>query len=788
VTGTLAPSSVSNQWMAFGTDDDAAGKLCVANGTNIGGRCYFNDGRIFMISNTSSTIPVSAAGGMEHGTIDGNASIVFAPQGSLTGGSNDRLFFIQSSISNSGCTSGGSAICLITNAPLAKGATSFTTAAADGATITPGQWIIIEETFSTSGCCNYIDWVKVASVATVGGTSTVTLTQPLEMAFPMDTNNSIVDVVGFRPVNDLNSHTTIRNLTVYTPMMFDSTLGRRPNVFNTQGTYGLTLENLKCWDVAKNCLAADYDNAMHVVNNFWGIEGTGTEIASTVHSMVEHNTFAKQPSPINQNLSACAGGTSPSGLNVDLATAFSAITDNQIDGCQVGNYLLQGSHDNTLAHNQYGWISSTSAGSGCILSIGGYNNKLIANTCVGATVSSSTGILVEDSAVNPALKSNLNQAQFNEVGSNFTTAYSFTGTNGTDCYSFLSGGAQQGTCYISAAQNNTFSGTNTFWNQADATYTDIIERAGLTTDQVLHHIYAGFSGTQYWDIEKDAVNGFRFRWVPGNLPVLLFSSAGQTAINAVTSNICLGCSPGAASGGTQMYSGGTNPYPVDTFSGIGLASIGGDFLAYSNLSMAQVLPPLFTTFATANTGGTLGAGSYCYRVSSVNLNGESLAQTEQCQTVPIGTSTNTVTVNWFQQLGATGYNVYGRTTGAELLMTPSPLSPSVETFVDTGSVTPSGALPGANTTRGGITLTGTKLTGDQGAGALLQHSTGSPTNGAYVQYDSTGNAVSGPAGSAVPQVGTPTVNQAACIKSAGPPVVIGYCSTVVGAGGSCTCN
>ena len=34
----------------------------------------------------------------------------------------------------------------------------------------------------------------------------------------------------------------------------------------------------------------------------------------------------------------------------------------------------------------------------------------------------------------------------------------------------------------------------------------------------------------------------------------------------------------------------------------------------------------------------------------------------------------------------------------------------------------------------------------------------------------------------------PTVGQAACIKSTGPPVTIGYCSTVVGAGGACTCN
>ncbi len=37
-------------------------------------------------------------------------------------------------------------------------------------------------------------------------------------------------------------------------------------------------------------------------------------------------------------------------------------------------------------------------------------------------------------------------------------------------------------------------------------------------------------------------------------------------------------------------------------------------------------------------------------------------------------------------------------------------------------------------------------------------------------------------------VGTPTVGKAACIKSAGPPVVIGYCSTVVDSAGDCTCN
>lgn len=40
---------------------------------------------------------------------------------------------------------------------------------------------------------------------------------------------------------------------------------------------------------------------------------------------------------------------------------------------------------------------------------------------------------------------------------------------------------------------------------------------------------------------------------------------------------------------------------------------------------------------------------------------------------------------------------------------------------------------------------------------------------------------------AIPQVGTPVVNSAACIKSVGPPVVIGYCTGAYTAG-ICTCN
>jgi hypothetical protein len=40
----------------------------------------------------------------------------------------------------------------------------------------------------------------------------------------------------------------------------------------------------------------------------------------------------------------------------------------------------------------------------------------------------------------------------------------------------------------------------------------------------------------------------------------------------------------------------------------------------------------------------------------------------------------------------------------------------------------------------------------------------------------------------IPTVGTPPVGHAVCVKSAGPPVALGYCSSLVANDGSCTCN
>ena len=131
------------------------------------------------------------------------------------------------------------------------------------------------------------------------------------------------------------------------------------------------------------------------------------------------------------------------------------------------------------------------------------------------------------------------------------------------------------------------------------------------------------------------------------------------------------------------------------------------------------------------SGSVLGAGTlnhsttYCYRVSALDgAGGETLAWSpEHCITTGAGADTYAVIHTWANVPGAKAYNVYGRTTGAELLMTPTPI-PNTQTvffagfgtfvvYTDTGSATPSGALPSSNTT-GAITAAGAVTSGANG--------------------------------------------------------------------------
>lgn len=118
-------------------------------------------------------------------------------------------------------------------------------------------------------------------------------------------------------------------------------------------------------------------------------------------------------------------------------------------------------------------------------------------------------------------------------------------------------------------------------------------------------------------------------------------------------------------------------------------------------SSAAISSPSAPTFIQDTTGGTLGAGTYSYRISAVTGTGETLAGTAATTVVASGT-TNCINVGWTMVDGAQKYKIYGRTGGSELLL--ATVQPSgaeafgVSFWKDTGAVTPAGALPASNTT------------------------------------------------------------------------------------------
>lgn len=125
---------------------------------------------------------------------------------------------------------------------------------------------------------------------------------------------------------------------------------------------------------------------------------------------------------------------------------------------------------------------------------------------------------------------------------------------------------------------------------------------------------------------------------------------------------------------------------------------GGDVTA---VQIGALLTPS-PTVTTADTGGTLaGSTTFEYQVAALNAAGETLASAPVTVTTGSTTATSANTVAWPAVPGAASYDVYGRTSGSvALLANTTSLS-----YTDTGSVTPSGALPTANTTAPATGLT-----------------------------------------------------------------------------------
>lgn len=111
----------------------------------------------------------------------------------------------------------------------------------------------------------------------------------------------------------------------------------------------------------------------------------------------------------------------------------------------------------------------------------------------------------------------------------------------------------------------------------------------------------------------------------------------------------------------------------------------GDNLAIGITSSNLEAPTGFTA-VSANTGGSLPAGTYQYQISALSSTGETLATNPITLVIGGSVTTNVVNLSWNLVAGATGYNVYGRTSGGVGLV--AQIGQGTATFTDTGVITP----------------------------------------------------------------------------------------------------
>jgi hypothetical protein len=164
----------------------------------------------------------------------------------------------------------------------------------------------------------------------------------------------------------------------------------------------------------------------------------------------------------------------------------------------------------------------------------------------------------------------------------------------------------------------------------------------------------------------------------------------------------------SATGGSLVSN--TYGYRVSAVNGAGETVASSEVQA----SLAPLATP-GTPSLTFGATGSLAPGFFAYRITAVNASGQTLASPEAFIFVGGSGSVISISVAWAPVPGATGYNVYGRTFGSEQKLTATPVIGT--SFVDTGAVTPSGALPSSNTTgttTGSVALAWTAVPGATG--------------------------------------------------------------------------
>ena len=396
-----AITEVSAALVYFGTDDSPSIKRCIQKGTLTGGRCTINDGMTFMVSNLSSTINFFAlsqapVGG---GLLDGTGTLIYAPQGTLTPGTNDRMLYIQSNSLGpfpiAGPTDG--------THPINIGDTSFTVQnATDASYIRGGDWVVILERDSGPGASDnvYVDWEQVASV--VG--TIINVRTPFRMRFPnlrawvpgpsWGLSFTIVGPSSAIGRSGLMENIVLRDFTILVPQIFTRDENGNPSRavgIVTHLTRHVVIQNLTCYDASQDCHSAYVDQDMVASGNHFH-SAFATEYSSQVDARIVGNTF--------DHLTGVLSNHSPareSGLLLDFGSGFNNLTRNTVGAAvNTGIDTFAGLHDSTIRGNSVGWVKGNPGGS-CIDLMGAYSNIVSENTCAGVDPSGPTyGIRVAD--------------------------------------------------------------------------------------------------------------------------------------------------------------------------------------------------------------------------------------------------------------------------------------------------------------------------------------------------------------------------------------------------------
>jgi hypothetical protein len=195
-------------------------------------------------------------------------------------------------------------------------------------------------------------------------------------------------------------------------------------------------------------------------------------------------------------------------------------------------------------------------------------------------------------------------------------------------------------------------------------------------------------------------NGFLFNEAPGNAQFggsfiniapttnqkndplytyTFFTNTNKTGTTSSTVNPFLGDWSFTANGQLGLGGTGANVH----FNSNSDAITFNDRIIFSSLAT-----PTITSVVQGPGTGSLADGTYCYRLYERNNAGTGISSTEVCGAVANG-GANTVQINLPRVAGSTIINLCGRTTGAELLLSPGPPIGST-VFIDDGSISPSG--------------------------------------------------------------------------------------------------